>query len=176
MTYTFSSTATYSRPQLIGLQIEEALVKATDISIARASQIKEAFERQELETLHIVGYDKAGVVQVELTCEVDWGKHKVFMSMGKTVVVPGRGWEGSTAFELDRALRAFNSIVKEMNLSTTWRVVYTDRIRNDQILRAAQNQKLGLVTAEPIKWPPGANVHSMVIDGLEEMSITIRVP
>ena len=126
-TFSYTSTKTFARIDLLSTQIRIALRRTTDISPSTLEQIELGVKKQWIQMVNLYRFDNKNLCRAEVILEIDWDEHKLQLSKGKaTVLRDVDKWTGDTAIELDEAIMLFNQFVADESLRTKWTVTYTN--------------------------------------------------
>ena len=166
MAFTFTSTSTFTRTELIEVQVRAALRRTTDISAETLDRLMGGIENRWVEKFLVYGFDSRSICRAELELQIDWGEYGAQISAGRTKVTIDQRWADNTAIEVDEVIHMFNRCVKGESLRTEWRVFFTpDVYRNEALLRRVQ-EALGVRTAPPVTWA-GQRIGKIL--GIEEL-------
>jgi hypothetical protein len=166
-TRTQTATKTYSRIDLLTLQVRVALRRA-GIEPALVEKIRGAVEKHWIARILIYGKDAQGRASCLLLMEIDWPRHTLHAQAGRTTVEIDHRWTGDTAIELDETLSMFEEFIRVKRLRPVLEVTYakSSTATYDQIQRA-----LGFVDAEPVVWAGYREEVMMKIPELDELSV-----
>lgn len=165
-TGTWATTGTYTRIDLITMQIRIALRHSTKISKTDLAAIQKGIDNYWIKQVSVYGFDKDGLCRAELILEIDWNEYDSLLSAGKATVAIDQKWIDNTAIEIDEAVNLFNKFVTQNDLNPEWRVVYVSWVNRDDI-----NDKLGFVRSAPINWAGQGKLWKQPIEGLSELHV-----
>lgn len=146
-TGTWATTGTYTRIDLITLQVRIGLRRSTTISQASLAAVQKGIDNHWIKKVSVYGFDNDKLCRAQLVLEIDWNEYNSFLSAGKATVAVDQKWIDNTAIEIDEAVNLFNNFVTQNNLKPEWRVTYVSWVDRDDI-----NRQLGFTRSEPIKW------------------------
>lgn len=170
-TRTNTRTFTFTRIELIKMQISVALRRTTFIPDDKLSQLLIGIDNKWIEEFSVYAFDKENLCKAQLLLRMDWEKHTAQLNMGQNDVTIDKKWENNTAIELDEAIKLFNSYVNSELLWTEWRVFYTFDVRSNEILLNKVRQMLGTHSGQPIKWGGKKEGNEFGIPELVEMKV-----
>ena len=171
MAITTTRTYTFTRTELIRMQISVALRRTTFISEDKLNQVLKGIDNKWIKEFSVYAFDENNLCRAQLALRIDWQRHTAELKMGHKDVAIDRRWENNTAIELDESIKLFNSYVNSDSLWTEWRVLYTDEVYNDTALYQHVQQVLGLVSLGPIRWAGEREGHEYEVPELSEMKI-----
>ena len=153
VTVTQAKSKTFTRIDLLATQIRISLRRTTDISDIYLELMKKGIKNKWLKQFHIYGLDNTNLCQAQLILETDWDEHNYQLSLTRnTVSIDTKKWQNNTAIEVDEAINLFNEFVKDAELTTEWRVFYSDEVEKDPVKRKEVQRELRLVDVPPINW------------------------
>jgi hypothetical protein len=167
-----SITQTFTRTELLKLQIVNAVHNTTDTSIEELCRFCDtAIDSKLINEIIIRGLDKDNYCHVEMSLKIDWKEHEYHLSCEKTTIQIGSEWKDNTAYEIGTIIKLFNLFVEEKKLDRKWYFCYTEGV---DVLSA--RAMLGSSTVSPVKWKAGTKgkTDELTIKQLSELSVLFR--
>lgn len=166
---TTTHTETYTRMELIKLQVERVLVRSA-FSATDVAAIIRGVENRWITEISIYGLDADGDCHAELFVKIDWSRNALHMAAGRdTVHVEDTGWPDGVSTEIDLALRKFEMFAGELDLRRIFHVRYGAGTDRDET-----NRRLGFQRAKRVRWRDGTVGTVMSIPELDEVSVGIN--
>lgn len=171
-TNTFTATKTFTRMNLLKMQIRIALRNTSDIAYESLNNIvNQGIEKKYLKKINVYGIDEEKYCRAQMSMEIDWDEHNLQMSKGKVTVAVDKKWKDDTAVEVDEVVQLFNDIVEYWSLKTQVHYVYSPNVDTEKV-----NKELGLSSAENIQWKTATKDEtSKKIPKLSELKVGIRL-
>lgn len=170
-TRTNTRTFTFTRIELIKMQVSVALRRTTIIPEAKLSQLLIGIDNKWIEEFSVYAFNRNNLCRAELILKMDWEKHTAELNLGHNDVRIDKKWESNTAIELDESIKLFNSYVKSESLWTEWRVQYTDEVHSNLELKIKVRKLLGTQPSKPIEWSGNKEGTEFAIPELGEMKV-----
>lgn len=168
-TITYTGTKTFTRVELLKLQVHIALRKTTNITdeiLART--VDKGIDKQLLSKITVYGVDDQNICRAQLILEIDWDEHNRQIMHGKATVTIDSRWTDDTAIELDETIKIFNSYVESNSLKVKWQYSHPQEVDLAVVCR-----ELGVVKAETIKLKP---IWEKKIPELPELCVGLFLP
>jgi hypothetical protein len=171
VTRTNTRTFTFTRIELIKMQVSIALRRTTIVPEETLSKLLIGIENKWIEEFHVYAFDKNNLCKAELRLRMDWVKHTAEINMGNKDVTINNKWENNTAIELDESIKLFNSYVQTDGLWTEWRISFTLAVRSNSELLKKAREVLGTHQGESIKWASKKEGSEFTIPELSELKV-----
>src|SRR5579871_2359322 len=121
MATTRTSTKTYTRIDLLIMQVRIALNKTLNISEEKFDQIfRQGLRLKLIGSVTIYAIQSDGRCRAQLRLTIDWDRHSVHIAEGREPISIDRRWHGETAPELEVYVEGFVEFVNDHNLKTSW--------------------------------------------------------
>jgi hypothetical protein len=170
-TRTNTRTFTFTRIELIKMQISIALRRTTIIPEDKLDKLLIGIENKWVEEFSVYAFDNENLCKAQLVLKIDWEKHTTELNIGNTEVTIDKKWESNTSIELDESIKLFNSYVKSEALWTEWRIQYTLKVKSNSQLLNSVREVLGTQPSQPIRWGGDKDGTEFEIPELREMKI-----
>lgn len=168
ITRTATYTATYTRTELIKLQVERVLVRSA-MAPESVRAVLKGVDQRWISEISVYGLDRNGECHAELFIKIDWSRNALHMSAGRDTVQVDAGWQGGISTEVDLALGKFELFIRELGLR---KVVHTRY--GPGVDRAMANRQLGFTPATPVRWRGGTFGTVMSIPELDEVTVGVN--
>ncbi|WP_084956710.1 hypothetical protein [Thermoactinospora rubra] len=151
-------------------QVRIAL-RRTYIASSTIEKVSRGIRNQWIEKITICGEDTSGLIWCQLALRIDWARHQLHMTAGRTTITYDERWTDGTSIELDEALSLYDRYIRSKGSALTSRVYvyYISGITPTQ--RADIQRALGFVTAQPRKWAGEQSGTTMMIPELDEITV-----
>jgi hypothetical protein len=166
---TATHTTTYTRMELIKLQVSRVLMR-TRIGASSTRSILLGIENRWISEISIYGLDDIGICHVELYMKIDWYRNQFHIAAGRDSIDIDDRWNDGISIELEQSLALFEDYSREMELHNIFRVRYDPGV-DRQFVRS----QLGFSSADPVKWKGGFKGTAMGIPELDEFTIGINM-
>lgn len=169
VTRTTTVTKTFARVELIGLQIGIALRRA-GVAESSARNVLQGASEKLIGEVSLYGLDSTKRCWAELFMKIDWRRHELHMTAGRTTVAIDAGWHDDLSVEVEMSERLFKDFCATHGLNVHLVIRYRPGVDRD-----AANRRLGFVRAAPVVWRGGAVGTAMSIPELDEFSVGVRL-
>jgi hypothetical protein len=168
ITRTATFTATYTRQDLIELQISRLLGR---VNASRSYQdaIMKGVRYKWIGELSLYGMNYSDRCKAELYVKVDWQQNRLQVAAGKDSIQLDSSWTQGVSVEVEKTLSLFSEYIKAEHLSVTIRTRYAPGVDREHA-----NRVLGFETVERVKWASGSIGTAMSIPELDEFTIGIN--
>ena len=165
ITRTVTYTTTYTRQDLIELQISR-LLSRVDASRSYQEAIMKGIRNKWIGELSLYGMNYSELCKAELYIKVDWQQNRLQIAAGKDSVKLDSSWSQGVSVETEKTLSLFLEYVSAEHLRVTVRVRYAPGVDHAHVDRV-----LGFKTVERVKWVSGKIGTAMSIPELDEFTI-----
>ncbi|WP_062212963.1 hypothetical protein [Streptomyces sp. NBRC 109706] len=169
ITRTSTHTATYTRTELIKMQVERVLVRSR-VTQKCTEAILRGLEMRWIAEVSIYGLDENDECHAELFIKVDWSRNALHISAGRDTVQIDDGWQDGISAEIDLSLKKFEEFVRQLGLRRVFRTRYAPGVDRD-----LTNRRLGFVRSSAVRWRDGTVGTAMSIPELDEVTVGINI-
>jgi len=167
---TATYTATYTRVELIKLQVQRVLARSIPDQRGYINKLLRGIDKRYISEISVYGLDRDEMCRAELFIEIDWKRNALHISAGREKVQVDSRWQEGIAVEVDLTLQKFEEVTRELGLH---KIVYCRY--GPGVNREKANRELGLQPADPVRWKSGFVGTKMSIPELDEFSIGINI-
>jgi hypothetical protein len=146
LTYARTTSNTYTRLDLITMQVRVVLRKA-GIEEVVVNRVSKGLGLKWIERVAICGQNARGLTSCQLGLKIDWSRHELHMAAGRSTVPVGGEWKDGLAIEVQEPLSLYLDCVRARGLHTRLYLWYPPTVP-----RETANRELGFVTASPPRW------------------------
>jgi hypothetical protein len=146
ITYARTTTNAYTRIDLIAMEVRVVLRKA-GIQQAVVDRVSKGLRKKWIERVAICGQNAQGLTSCQLGLKIDWSRHNLHMSAGRSTVPISGEWTDGLAIEVQEPLSLYLDCVRARGLHTRLYLWYPPTVS-----RELANRELGFVTASPPRW------------------------
>lgn len=147
-TNTKTETYTFSRLNLIKIQVDEALIRFGKSSVMEF--YRKLIDKHWLGQLSFYALDNNNYCRGRLTLYFDWDKHNQQVSVKGTEIQIDDDWKNNVAPNLNYTLELFEEFIDTYSLQVITRFWYADGVNKDKA-----DSELGVSDGEPIRWFEG---------------------
>jgi hypothetical protein len=169
-TRTYTATKTWSRLNLIKLQVRIMLQRGAVITREGVDSVVKGVENKWIDRVFLYGFDKNNRVNCELVIGIQWSRHEVHMTAGRLKVTT-TGWTNDTSIELQECLTLFNEYVEANSLRSECQVSYASHY--SELEKSEFNRVLGFVPGTPPIWSAQSDGVTSKIPELDEVSVSL---
>jgi hypothetical protein len=169
ITLTHTATRTFTRIDLMKLQIERVLYRCR-IDETSTRQILAAIDQKWIAEISLYGMDTTGECHAELYMSIDWARNELHIAAGRNTVGVDDRWRDGIAIEVEKTLALFEDVCAERDL----KVIFHTRYRSG-VDSIAANEHLGFVAVNPVRWREGKVGSAMSVPELDEFTIGVRL-
>lgn len=169
MAATRTSTSTFTRIELLTLQMKIALKKTLNISEESFDRyVRQGLRLKLIGSITIYAIQADGRCRAQLRLKIDWERHRLHIEEGRERLPMDRRWQNQAAPELQEYVEGFVNFVAEHDLTTKWTIGFAPGADYDYACRT-----LGLDrgSAGVPRWAGRAEGFTWDATGLDELKI-----